>query len=110
MILDEKLNMQFIAPLGLQFVIILLSSLIVGGVLLYIFEGEDSIIEFLYIQLANMFYSGGLCKKFAARGAIIIFMIIAIVISESYISQIAGIFYELTTGTQIFYTNYILYS
>ena len=101
--IDEKLNMQFMTPLTLEFISILLATVIGTSILLYLFEGGDTIWEFLYIQLSNLFYSGGGFHKFAPRLIICVFWCLTIFIIETYIAIVAEIFMNHTGGRSYFH-------
>ena len=94
--------MLYLAPINLQFIWILSSTVIATALLLYIFEGGENIIEFLYIQMANLFSNSIGCSKFSARIMIFGFWTLIIIFSETYISIIARILIAQTGSIYIY--------
>ena len=67
-------------------------TIFVTAIILYFVEGIDSIYEFIYSQISNLFFSGKLYSNLSGRIIIFPFICIIIIITESYIALIAEIF------------------
>ena len=67
-------------------------TIFVTAIILYFVEGIDSIYEFIYSQISNLFFSGKLYSHLSGRIIIFPFICIIIIITESYIALIAEIF------------------